>query len=480
MSDAIPHRRNWFIVAALGSLVVTLWAPSLGASFQFDDWHVIIDDSRVLSIAAWWQSMPGMRALLKLSYAFNHETAGLAARLLGSEVAGFRAFNIAVHVVNVALVFALCLRLGSALDSSRNSRALGAAIFAATLFALHPVQTEVVTYISGRSCSLVAMFSLSSLLLWLKYLDAQQHPWLLLLCLLAFCLALTCKETAVMVPAVMALWLWVSGQGSWRVQLRMLWPFTAVLLAATAYALIVLPYLRLFAWSQAGAALPTNLLSQAHGVSYLLGQLCLLEPLNADPALARHDVLDLETALRGIAILALLALGVRSVRRAPAFAFGLLWFFLWLAPTNSLVPRMDVANDRQLYLAMVGPAWLLGWSLFRLPHGHRPWPGVLAVVTLTILLGDQTVRRNRVYATETSFWLDVLTKTPNNARAANNLGMAYAIDCQKTQAIASFDLAARLAPNDIQPVINRGLLERGDLPGVPNRCAALDRRAPAN
>ena len=49
-------------------------------------------------------------------------------------------------------------------------------------------------------------------------------------------------------------------------------------------------------------------------------------------------------------------LGAASIRSRPWIAFGVLWFFLQLAPTNSLVPRVDVANDRQLYLA--------GWGLF--------------------------------------------------------------------------------------------------------------------
>ena len=55
-------------MAAIGAF----YFNALGASFQFDDWNVIVKDSRVQSLAAWWHSMPGIRPLLKLTYAVNH------------------------------------------------------------------------------------------------------------------------------------------------------------------------------------------------------------------------------------------------------------------------------------------------------------------------------------------------------------------------------------------------------------------------
>ena len=81
-----PLRRWW--PALLVVLVVCLaYANALQASFQFDDWDVIVRDPRVQDLAAWWSSMPGMRPLLKLSYALNHAS--------GAGVAGFHAVNVA-------------------------------------------------------------------------------------------------------------------------------------------------------------------------------------------------------------------------------------------------------------------------------------------------------------------------------------------------------------------------------------------------
>jgi Flp pilus assembly protein TadD len=76
-----------------------------------------------------------------------------------------------------------------------------------------------------------------------------------------------------------------------------------------------------------------------------------------------------------------------------------------------------------------------------------------------------------VYANEVVFWQDIVAKAPHNARAANNLGMALAMACQPLAAGRAFDNAAQLAPADPRPRVNRELLARGELPGLPARCS---------
>jgi hypothetical protein len=147
----------------------------------------------------------------------------------------------------------------------------------AYLNALHPAQTEAVTYISGRSVSLMGLGYLGSLL------------------------ARTLKE---------------------------------------------------------------NLLTQIDGQFYLLTQPLWLLRVNIDPELPVHTGLDAALALKGAALLALVLVGVVQLRRRPWLGLGLLWPFLHLLPTNSILPRLDVANDRQLYLALIGPAVLLAATIW--------------------------------------------------------------------------------------------------------------------
>src|SRR6185437_16964279 len=83
------------------------------------------------------------------------------------------------------------------------------------------------------------------------------------------------------------------------------------------------------------------------------------------------------------ALLGLLALGMANLRRRPWLAFGILWFFLQLAPTNSIVPRLDVANDRQVYLACWGLFFALATQLAALEL-----PRVATTVALIMLVAS--------------------------------------------------------------------------------------------
>ncbi|HQR30427.1 MAG TPA: hypothetical protein PLL32_08455, partial [Anaeromyxobacteraceae bacterium] len=138
--------------------VATAWATSFAGTFQFDDWNVIVNDPRVASPAAWWRSMPGIRPLLKLTFSVD--------RASGLGVAGFHAVNLAVHATSSLLVLALLRRVAA--RTGADAPALRAApLVGAILFAVHPVQVEAVTYVSGRSSSLSGMLALASAVAWL-------------------------------------------------------------------------------------------------------------------------------------------------------------------------------------------------------------------------------------------------------------------------------------------------------------------------
>jgi tetratricopeptide (TPR) repeat protein len=210
----------------------------------------------------------------------------------------------------------------------------------------------------------------------------------------------------------------------------------------------------------------SSLATQAEGVAYLLGQLVRLDRLNADPALPVLSAFTARSAIAAVALGGILALGLAWIRRRPAAAFGILWTFVWLAPTNSVVPRLDVANDRQLYLAIAGPAWLLAWGAFRALR--EPRSILVGAALLSGVLGIATVRRNGVYADETTFWRDVTAKSPANGRAWNNLGWAQALAGRDGEAEASFLQALALDGGDVRAAVNLKLLREGKLPRPPH------------
>jgi hypothetical protein len=410
--------------------------------------------------------MPGIRPLLKLSYALNFAVSG--------HPAGFRLVNVLIHATNAALVCWLLRERGRRVGLT-DARAAFAALTAASLFALHPVQTEAVTYISGRSSSLMALFCLLSLYCWARSQNSEHGSravrWLIG-CALAFIAAVATKEVAFVLP--LALWLY-SADLPVRNTLRRLAPILMLAALLAMIACLSSTYRHLLQVSLDTRSVGTNLLTQAHALLYLCGQLLRIRHGNADPQLPVIEHADLASVALCVVWAATLIVALLNVRRAPVIAFATLWFVLWLAPTNSLLPRLDVANDRQLYLALIGPAWALAvWiSAWR---SYQSWPAYAVAAVLIALLAHATLLRNRIYATEISFWRDTAARNPHSARAHNNLGMAYALDCQIDEAAAEFQRSIDLDPQDYRARINLRLLGQGALPGVDmQRCAALAR-----
>lgn len=450
----------WLIALVVG----LAYLPALDASFQFDDWQVVLGDARVQSLAAWWHSMPGMRALVKLTFALNHES--------GSSAADFRAVNILLHTVNTLLVFQLARVLALRLRTTDGDDAVLVAAIVALLFGLHPVQTESVTYIAARPNLVATLFVLLALLAWLR--GSVRHAFLWWpLATLCFVLALLGKETAAMLPLAMLLCLAATRDFS----NRELWlPLALAALCVSLFAVLwaYTPYDYLLRTSLETRSPVQNLIAQTQGISWLGGQLIRWDRLNADPMLVPPARITLAVCVAGASIVGALIAGVLSLRRAPALGFGILWCLLWLAPTNSLLARLDLANDRQWYLALVGPAWCLGHGLLqlgrRVVHSNGPRVAIPLLVIIAGGLAAATIHRNEAYDTEISFWSDVVDKAPHNTRGWNNLGVAYAQACNTALAAAAFDEAMRRDAGDYRAAVNLALLQQGQLPGVDSRC----------
>jgi tetratricopeptide (TPR) repeat protein len=207
----------------------------------------------------------------------------------------------------------------------------------------------------------------------------------------------------------------------------------------------------------------SNLFTQIHGVAYLLSRLVLPHALNIDPDLPVYPGWAPSLLPEALFLILLLAAGVYGLRRRALAGFGILWFLLHLAPTNSFIPRLDVANDRQLYLASWGLFLALasGAGILR-ERGWGRWVTAGAVL-IVVLLGGITVRRNEVYRSEIALWEDTAAKSPGKARVHNNLGYAYERAGRFGEARESYHRALAIDPGHARA---RGNLD-GLAPGGP-------------
>jgi len=437
------NRRHAAVIVAA---VLAAYLNAFAGAFQFDDYNVIVDNPLVHSVGAWWHSMPGIRPLLKLSYALNWSS--------GLGVAGFHAVNLLCHLGSALLVYALTARL---LREQADANAI--ALATALLFALHPAQTEAVTYVSGRSVSLMGVLYLAAVLTWLVghernrvWLRDGASP-------LLFMAALATRETAWTLPFALLLVTLTRPSTRLRTALPQVRVHLAVLGIAAVAMLATPGYQRLLAGSIEARTLKDNLLTQIDGVCYLISRPLLLLHTNMDPDLPVHVSLTPVLGIKGVVLVALIATGLMQLRRRPWLGVGILWFFLHLAPTNSLLPRLDIANDRQLYLALIGPAWLVAMAMARALE--RPL-SQLTASALAVLLGIATALRNDDYRSEVALWQATVRDSPRKARAWNNLGYAYQVSGADDPARLAYQRALALDPEQINAHFNLQALSRSD------------------
>jgi len=201
----LPTRRQQIVATVLIAVACGLvYWTSLEAPFVFDDIHYIKHNVLLRDLSAPGQvvSFNPARALLLLSFAINWAISGL-------QTSGYHLTNVLIHMVNAFLVFRLLAELIG--RAASRGPPLGryhelAPLFGALLFAVHPLQTEAVTYIVGRSSSLATLFYLLALASFLHvHRRGRRIGWWAALLVLLYLLGLATKEIVATLPAALLL-----------------------------------------------------------------------------------------------------------------------------------------------------------------------------------------------------------------------------------------------------------------------------------
>jgi protein O-mannosyl-transferase len=455
----LPGKRKYLIPAGIVLVALLPYLSSFRGDFQFSDYNVIVLNPAVHSWDGWLNTMRhlGIRPLLKFSYTLNWVS--------GFGIFGYHFFNVAVHLVSSLLVLFLCHRLvQSCRDISDRPAPEIPALLAALLFAVHPIHTEAITYISGRSSSMMALFYLGSLLAYVKGAEPGRWPLRFLVSPLCFVAAVATKEVAVTLPFALLLWEATVGRKSWKtifVNQSVHW---VLLIGLMAIILSHPRYLELLLFSSELRSARENLLNQVGGFAYLLSRLVMVNKLNIDPDLPVIAEASLSTFLGMAVFLGLIGAALWNRKRRPWLTFGVIWFFLVLLPSNSVVARLDIVNERHLYLADFGVFLVAGIATAKLQHlvhtNRKALAGAFACTL--VLLASFTAARNSDYHTPIGFWESTVRNSPSKARPHNNLGCAYERAGEIQKAVREYALAVRLDPRDeyARWNLNRWLPER--------------------
>ena len=378
------------------------------------------------------------RPLINASLALNYAAGGL-------DVTGYRTFNLAVHVLCALMLFG-CVRL--TFESPRMSPAItmhagDLAFGAALIWAVHPLNSEVVDYVTQRTESMMALCYLATIY-------AAARGWQTG-AVIACALGMTCKESMVTAPAMAWLYDRVfrfdSAASAWQARWRMY-----VGLAATWGVLAAVT------WS--GPRIHTAGFGTAIDPwTYLLNQTVMITHYLKLAVWPRHLVLAYGTPQpvtlaavlpQAIFVSALLVATLVALYRLPPVGFAGAWFFVTLAPTSSIVPiATEVGAERRMYLALaalttlfVVAAWML-WK--RIAERAKAERLVVPLVLVVCALGSATMIRNREYASRIGMARTVVARWPTDFAHAM-LGSELAIAGQRDEAIAEFRVAAPTLP----------------------------------
>jgi tetratricopeptide (TPR) repeat protein len=448
---------DWFFAVVLILAVWLVYAPVWPAGFIWDDSSLIVENP---SLVGW----PGLKEIWTTHQAdicpLTLTTIWAIHALWGLTPLPFHLLNLLFHTGCALLLWRVLLAL----------RVPGARLGAA-LWALHPVQVESVAWVSEMKNTESGLFFLLAILMYIKWLRSPgpDRPFAVrsfyVLSLLCTALALACKLTTVVLPAVLCLcaW-WIEGRWRWR-NLPGLLPTALLALAAAAFA----------AWShgldQAMAcdphwprSWPERLVTAGDAVWFYLGKLLWPQLLMT---VYPGWTADAENFLSWLPLLAVIA-GFsilwleRGTRLRPwffAFAYFLAALFPALGLLDNFIFRYAPVFDHFQYLASMGPLALAGSGLVAFSRAVRPGlrairtvaaAGVLAVLALL------TWQRAAVFQSDETLWRDTLEKNPTCWLAHNNYGRALAQTGRIDEALDHFQQSVALYPNYDQAHDNLG------------------------
>ena len=465
-------RATAWIVLLMATLAVVAYSNSLDGVYVLDDYGSIPFNPSIQTL--WPITTPlappkgstvAGRPLLNLSFAVNYAIDGTRTR-------GYHVVNLLIHFAAAVTLFAIVRNVlwQPSINSAYRQSATALGVASAAIWMVHPLQTESVTYVVQRAESLSGLLILLSFYCAVRALhldrdsakdtnessDVLIRPamiWRIAAIIVCFLATLT-KETALILPLIVAAYDYCCCTRSIRETVQRRWGFYLgllatwallaslivtggfrsgtvtsekdsidVLLYATTQIYAIIQYLRLSLW-------PDELVFDYGFVTYQLG----------------------EVWLRAVLLAAIIVATIVACFRVPQLAFLGIVFFIGLGPTSSVVPIItQTIAEHRMYVSLAPVCVLAVLAVFEvlrqaqarlsMPVGGVRIVSIVFFCAATTVLTWLTIDRNRDYHSAIALWGDVVKKRPENQRAHTSLGNAYYPNTTQNQSGEDLDKA---------------------------------------
>ena len=461
----MSHSKLILFGVFLAVLLTAVYWNHFDNGFYFDDIHTIVNNEYIRSLdnvpefftnIETFGTMPnnrGYRPMVTLLNAIDYRLGGNKLNPVVFHISIFSAY-----LIQGVLLFLFLLNLmRKVLPANRLEIA---ALLTTAFYMFHTAQAETVNYIISRSDQFSTLCFLATLVLY-QYRASRQY----LLYLIPLIVGLFTKEVTFMLVPILGLYhLLFEEQASideflsqtgWKKFGRSVvaaLPAFVVGFGLTAFNLI---YMTDPARLAGGLAYPRldYFTSQFPVVVHYLANFVLPIDLSADPD---HKVTaEIFTSAKIFSLLVIIALHILAIycatkKKLTPIAFGIMWFFITLAPTSTFNPLYQVSNDHRTFLPYIGLCLAVGWSAYLLfIRSDKPVIKKSILVAFSLVMAGHaygTYQRNEIWGTDDSLWFDAVSKGPNNGRAQMNYGLVLMRDAKYTEAEPYFRKAVELLP----------------------------------
>ncbi len=477
-----PAFRSGIILLILGLTTLVYW-NHFDNAFHFDDAHTIQDnlwirdlkniprffvDATTTSTLPYNQAYrPGVTTLNTIDYTLG-----------GTEEPTPFSFHRSIFISFLLLGLLVYYFFRKVLETTTVDRYADVlALFGMAWFLLHTANAETINYIISRSDSFSTFMILLAFGLYLAFPRLRKFHLYAIPALLGFLV----KEPALMFfPLLFVYQLlfeqelsmreWFTQFGrSWKTFLRMGIPFV-VALGLFALSRHFTPDL----WQPGGPSPIRYLLTQPFVIVHYCYNFILPVNLVVDTdwtLIPSYTDVRLFAGLLFVGALLYIAYRCSTARETRPISFGILWFFIALIPSSSLMPFAEVLNDHRTFFPYIG---LFLASI----TGLKIWLGRLNSTRLRIITAMGliflsvhawgTYQRNEVWHSEESLWKEATIKAKGNTRAWLNYGNILMAQGRFAEARACFEESIRLSPLYLYAYINLAIVKSstGDLAGA--------------
>ncbi|MFH1868377.1 MAG: tetratricopeptide repeat protein [Candidatus Omnitrophota bacterium] len=436
------------MVLILVVLGFAVYANSINGEFILDDYSLVRNNTFIKNIrfipdifandifsgSGESRESTFYRPLQVLSYMADY-------RIWRLDVRGYHITNIILHILT-----ALSISWFIYLLFSDKLLALLTSVF----FIIHPVHTEAVSYISGRSDPLCLLFIMLSFIFCIRYMQKKRFLFLIFttFCYIA---ALLSKESSIILPVLLLLYHYTFRKKPDRGLI--------ISIAAVTVMYIVMRFMVLRDLLPK-IAHSRILLERIPGFFAALTNYVriILIPLNlhmeyGDPGFSITDPF----AIAGIFILSCFAFYAYRKRGNKLIFFSVSWFFIALMPQSNLYPLNAYMAEHWLYIPSVGFFLIAAGGLSHLYRDKRYKHIAVILISAAVLsYSFMTIKQNSYWKDLRSFYEKTNIRAPGNARLYNNLGIVYYDIGKIKEAISLYERAIKIKPQYPETYVNLG------------------------